>query len=211
MASVIPASKITLYDLEQRFQLQQNANPSFFQEWQAELTDLTEAENQRLARIQATVANLERRSLLENTVKLAILSPLLDLAGLFLPPFYVSTEDTVNIEARDNSLIVQGRIDVLVLKEQLWVLVIESKRAEFSPKVGIPQVLSYMLAAPDRAMPLYGLVTNGTDFVFLKLQFEATPHYGRSRQFILGQDQDLAQVLQILKHLAQIVAQTPLP
>lgn len=211
MVSVIPASKITLYDLEQRFQLQQTNLPSFFQEWQAELPDLTEAEKQRLARIQATVANLERRSLLENIVKLAILSPLLDLAGLFLPPFYVSTEDTVNIEATDNSLIVQGRIDVLVLKEQLWVLVIESKRAEFSPKVGIPQVLSYMLAAPDRAMPLYGLVTNGTDFVFLKLQFEATPHYGRSRQFILGQDQDLAKVLQILKHLAQIVAQTPLP
>jgi hypothetical protein len=30
----------------------------------------------------------------------------------------------------------------------MWILVIESKRAELSLKVGIPQALSYMLAAP---------------------------------------------------------------
>jgi hypothetical protein len=206
MVQTIPANKITLYDLEQRFQLEQIHTPDFFKEWQTALLPLTEAEKQRLERVQLSVANLERRSLLENTVKLAVLAPLLDLAGLFLPPFYVSTEDSVNIEATDNSLVVQGRIDILVLKEALWLLVIESKRAEFSPKVGIPQALSYMLAAPHRDFPVYGLVTNGTDFVFLKLVFGAVPRYGRSRQYILGQDHDLEQVLQVLKHLAEILA-----
>ena len=63
----------------------------------------------------------------------------------------------------------KGRLDVLLLKDQLWVLVIESKRAEFSLKVGIPQVLGYMLAAPASNLPLYGLVTNGSSFQFLKL------------------------------------------
>jgi hypothetical protein len=206
MVQTIPANKITLYDLEQRFQLEQIQTPDFFEEWQTALLPLTEAEKQRLDRVQLSVANLERRSLLENTVKLAVLAPLLDLAGLFLPPFYVSTEDSVNIEATDNSLVVQGRIDILVLKEALWLLVIESKRAEFSPKVGIPQALSYMLAAPQKASPVYGLVTNGTDFVFLKLVFGEVPRYGRSRQYILGQDHDLEQVLQVLKHLAEILA-----
>ena len=51
-------------------------------------------------------------------------------------------------------------------------------------------------------MPVYGLVTNGTDFVFLKMAFEDEPRYRRSRQFVLGQDNDLEQVLRILKHLA---------
>jgi hypothetical protein len=102
---------------------------------------------------------------------------------------------------------VRGRIDILVLKEQLWVLVIESKRAEFSTRVGIPQILSYMLAAPKRSSPLYGLVTNGTDFVFLKLLSQEVPRYARSRQFILGQDHDLNRVLQILKRLAEIAGQ----
>ena len=207
MAQTIAADKITLYDLEQRFGLQQTEDETFFLEWQGDLPKLTETEQQRLARVQAVVANLEQRSVLENTVKLAVVAPLLDLSGLFLPPFYVSTEDSVEIEAVDKTLIVRGRIDILVLKEQLWVLVIESKRAEFSPKVGISQILSYMLASPQVEMPLYGLVTNGTDFVFLKLLFQDVPRYARSRQFVLGQDHDLERVLQIMKQLANIVGQ----
>lgn len=62
--------------------------------------------------------------MLESTVKLAVVAPLLDLAGLFLPPFYVTTEDSVEITANDGNMIVRGRIDVLVLQEQLWVLAI---------------------------------------------------------------------------------------
>ncbi|MEA5508067.1 restriction endonuclease subunit R [Halotia wernerae UHCC 0503] len=208
MVQTIAADKVTLYDLEQQFRLQQTEDPSFFLEWQADFPALTQAEQQRLLRVQAIVANLERRSVLENTVKLAVVAPLLDLSGLFLPPFYVSTEDSIEIEAADESMVVRGRIDILVLQGQLWVLVIESKRAEFSPKVGIPQVLSYMLAAPNGNFPRYGLVTNGTDFVFLKLMVEEVSCYARSRQFILGQDNDLERVLQILKHLAAIIGQT---
>ena len=200
---------MNLYELEQKFQLTQIQEPSFFEEGQTRLISLTEDEKQRLERVRLSVANLERRSLLENTVKLVVLSPLLDLAGLFLPPFYVSTEDSVNIEATDDTLVVQGRIDILVLKEALWLLVIESKRAEFSPKVGIPQALSYMLAAPEQKTPVYGLVTNGTDFIFLKLARTEVPQYARSRQFVLGQDQDLEQVLQVLKHLASLIEKTP--
>ena len=197
--------RITLCGLEQQFHLRQRREASFFEEWQGDFAPLTEEERQRLGRVQAAVENLERRSLLENTVKLAVLAPLLDLSGLFFPPFYVSTEDAVSIEAVDDGVVIQGRIDILVLKEALWLLVIESKRADFSPKVGIPQALTYMLAAPQKKFPLYGLVTNGTDFIFLKLAFGEEPCYGRSRQFVLGQDRDLERVLQILKHLAKVV------
>ncbi|MGK7888436.1 MAG: restriction endonuclease subunit R [Leptolyngbyaceae cyanobacterium] len=202
MVQSISAEQVTLYDLEQRFNLQRVDDPSFFGEWQQDLPELSEMEQQRLQRLQAVVANLEQRSVLENTVKLAVIAPLLDLSGLFLPPFYVSTEDRVDIEAPDQSLIIRGRIDILVVNDQLWVLVIESKRAGFSVKVGIPQALSYMLANPHPECPAYGLVTNGTDFVFLKLTTQNGPQYGRSRQFVLGQDNDLAKVLQILKQLA---------
>ncbi|MGF1535368.1 MAG: type I restriction endonuclease [Elainellaceae cyanobacterium] len=206
MVQTIAADKITLYDLAQQFGLQPTTDTTFFPEWQQHLPPLTDTEQQRLARVQAISANLEQRSLLENTVKLAIIAPLLDLAGLFLPPFYVSTEDAIQIEATDQSTLVRGRIDILVMKERLWILVIESKRAEFSVKVGIPQALSYMLATPNRDRPRYGLVTNGTDFVFLKLQFQDVPYYGRSRQFVLGQTDDLDRVLQVLKRLAGAVA-----
>ncbi len=160
-------------------------------------------EQERLDRVEAAYANLERRSLLENTVKLAVVAPLLDLAGLFLPPFYVTTETTVEITAATDELTLKGRLDGLVPKDRLWILVIEAKRAEFSLKVGIPQVLGYMMAVPDSTLPLYGLVTNGRSFVFVKL---AGRHYARSKELILDQDGGLAQTLQILKTLARIVA-----
>jgi hypothetical protein len=203
MVQTLAIERLTIYDLEQRFGLQEVADGSFFSEWQGDLPALSSAEQERLARVEATYANLERRSLLENTVKLAVVAPLLDLAGLFLPPFYVTTEKSVEITALTDELTLKGRLDVLVLKDQLWVLVIESKRAEFSLKVGIPQVLGYMLAAPESPLPLYGLVTNGSSFVFLKL---VGRQYARSKELILDQDEGLAKTLQITKALAYIVA-----
>jgi hypothetical protein len=214
MPSTLPAEKVTLYDLEQRFQLQRSEDAQFFLEWQQDLPPLTEIEQQRLDRIKAIYANLANHSVLENTVKMAIVSPLLDLAGFYLPPFYISTEEEVQIQAADEGIAIRGRIDVLVLKDQLWLLVIESKRAEFSLRVGIPQALTYMLgtpnpdreALPERHRPLYGMVTNGSNFVFLKLVQQGTPVYARSKEFLLEEDAQLRQVLQILKQLGAIVA-----
>lgn len=202
MVQTLPIEQLTLYDLEQQFGLQEITDSSFFSEWQGELPALSSADQQRLARVEAAYANLERRSLLENTVKLAVVAPLLDLSGLFLPPFYVTTEKSVEITATTDKLTLKGRLDVLVLKDQLWVLVIESKRAEFSLKVGIPQILGYMMAAPQSSLPLYGLVTNGSSFIFLKLLGN---QYARSKEFVLSQDDGLAMTLQIIKALVATV------
>lgn len=204
MIQTIPIEKVTLYELGRNLGLKVAEDPNFFREWQEDLPSLTIAERERLQRVQAIAANLERRSMLENTVKMAIVSPLLDLAGFFLPPFYVDTETSVEILVEEEEMWLRGRMDVLVLIEQIWVLVIESKRAEFSLKVGIPQVLSYMMASPHKNQPLFGLVTNGSSFVFLKLIQQDVPRYAKSKEFILAQDDGLALTLQILKKLAVI-------
>jgi hypothetical protein len=204
MMRTVAIEKVTLYELERSLGLQVAEDPSFFREWQEDLPSLTIAERERLQRVQAIAANLERRSMLENTVKMAIISPLLDLAGFFLPPFYGDTETSVELVVEEEEMQLRGRMDVLVLIEKIWVLVIESKRAEFSLKVGIPQVLSHMIASPHRNQPLFGLVTNGSSFVFLKLILQDTPRYAKSKEFILDQDDGLALTLQILKKLAAI-------
>ncbi len=203
MVQTLAIEKVTLYDLEQSFNLRLVEDSTFFHEWQDTLPSLTIAERERLQRVQAAYANLERRLLLENTVKMAIVAPLLDLAGFFLPPFYVDTETTVEIVAEEAGIQLRGRMDVLVLIEQIWVI-IESKRAEFSLKVGIPQVLSYMLATPQTDRPLYGLVTNGSNCLFLKLVMGDGPRYARSKEFILDQDDGLTLTLQIMKRLGAI-------
>jgi predicted type IV restriction endonuclease len=206
MVNAIPAERVTLYQLEQAFGLQEVDRPDLFPEWRIDLPELTLAEQERLDRVKAAYANLARRSVLENTVKMAIVSPLLDVAGFFFPPFYVDTEESVEIVSRDGDTIVRGRMDVLVLQERVWVLVIESKRAEFSLKAGIPQVLSYMLASPHPDRSIYGLVTNGSNFVFLKLVGREIPQYIRSQEFVLENPHDLDRVLQVLKQLAAIAA-----
>lgn len=206
MVQTISAEKVTLYELEQHFGLEPVEDADFFFEWQTDLRPLTEAEQQRLERVKVAYENLARRSVLENIVKLVVVAPLLDLAGLFFPPFYVSTEEEVNIEVADAGMAVRGRMDVLVWKDQLWVLVIESKRAELSLKVGVPQALAYMLAAPPTQRSLYGLVTNGSNFVFLKMERQDKPHYGRSREFVLENDGDLGTVLQVMTRLANLIS-----
>ena len=204
MTQTLAIEKVSLYELERKLGLQLERDPNFFREWQDDLPSLTSFETERLERVIAISANLERRSVLENTVKMAIVSPLLDLAGFFLPPFYVDTETTVEISAEEAGVQLRGRIDVLVLIEQIWVLVIESKRAGFSLKVGLPQALSYMIASPQSPQPVFGLVTNGSSFVFLKLVQQDVPKYDKSKEFILDQDDGLALTFQILKKLAAI-------
>ncbi len=62
-----------------------------------------------------------------------------------------------------------------------------------------------MLAAPTTQKTLYSMVTNGGSFIFLKLVRGDRLLYGRSKLFILGQDNGLEQTLQVMKHLAQIL------
>lgn len=44
MVQTISAEKITLYELEQKFSLQQTEDINFFQEWQTNLPELTDTE-----------------------------------------------------------------------------------------------------------------------------------------------------------------------
>jgi hypothetical protein len=203
MVQTIAADQLTLYDLEQKFHLRRTYDRNFFPEWQGMSPALARGEQERLERVQQHYAHLANRPMLEGMVKMVVVSPLLDLAGFFDPPFYSTSEASMNLIAKDGKLTVRGKMDVLVMLDQLWVLVIESKRAEFSLKVGIPQVLACMMAAPQRSQPIYGMVTNGSSFTFLKLAIGDNPQYAQSDVFDIERSNDLAMVLAILKQLGQ--------
>jgi hypothetical protein len=205
MVQTVAADQLTLYDLEQKFKLQRVYDRQFFPEWQPLATDLTIAEQAQLDRVKQHYIHLATRPMLAGMVKMVVVAPLLDLAGFFDPPFYSTSETSMNLTAKDGKLTVRGKMDVLVMLDQLWVLVIEAKRAEFSLKVGVPPVLDYMMAATPRSHPMYGLVTNGNNFMFLKLTTEPTPQYAQSDAFDIERGDDLAQVLQILQQLGQTI------
>lgn len=133
---------------------------------------------------------------------MVVLSPLLDLAGFDQRPFRISTEK-IEIFAADQETIVKGKIDVLGL-QQLCILVIESKKTQFSLEPGIPQALSYMMASPNAEKPCFGLVTNGNNFILIKLVQEPL-QYSLSDEFTFRRTGDLNNVLGILKKLGTLV------
>jgi hypothetical protein len=205
---VVQARKATFRDLRENFNLQRIDDPQFFLEWQTQLPEITVEERQQLDRVKSSFSNLlDCPPLLENTVKMVVLSRLLDLANFFLPPFQMKSEPSVQVESEDEEgMIITGEIDVLVLLDRLWILVIEAKKMDFSLETATPQLLSYMLATPSLKRPLYGLMTNGANFQFVKLIQDHSPQYGMSDVFnLFSPNQNLYQVLRVLKRLGQLV------
>lgn len=206
MVQIIAATNINLYDLETKFGLQRVDDDQFFREWVDDLPELTDLEKQKLDRVKANYFNLAKRPMLETTVKMVVLSPLLDMANFYLSPFSIVAEEEVQISAEDDGTIVRGRIDVLVVQNQFWILVIESKWASFSLEEVIPQALAYMLANPNVNQPTFGMVTNGSHFIFIKLTKQDIPKYALSYEFSFRRPRnELYSVLSILKRIGQLL------
>ncbi|MDB9315181.1 restriction endonuclease subunit R [Spirulina sp. CS-785/01] len=203
---------VTLQDAEQQFNLVRTVDPDFFPEWQRDLSPLTDTERAELDRIKARY-RYHRASgqLAEGVVNLMIVSPILELAGFYDPPFRVRGEVPVEVtisrpmdEVETETL--RGRIDFLVVSEALWVVVLESKGTELNLENAIPQTLAYMMANPQSANSVFGMVTNGGEFVFLKLTCQGTPQYDVSRVFShLPLQNEFYTVLQILKRCQESI------
>lgn len=205
MTSRLFAREINLRYLIDHFGLQRIHDPHFFPEWQENLPSLTTLEKQELDRIQAGYFNLlENPPLLENVVQLAIISPLLFVGGFYLSPYHIKAEKSTSIQQEDEGILIEGRIDILVLKHNLLVAIIESKKLSFSLERGLSQLLTYLLAEAKSDTLTYGMISNGADFQFVKLRQKNSPQYALSNKFFLdNQEKDLYQVLQILKKLTQ--------
>ncbi|NDJ21224.1 type I restriction endonuclease subunit R [Nostoc sp. B(2019)] len=206
MVKIIPARDISLYELEEKFGLQPTTDTNFFTEWTENLPILTDGEKQTLERVKSNYLNLNKRRLMsEEAVKMVVLSPLLDLAGFYQPPFEIETETSIEISAEDEGFIVKGNIDVLVIQKRCWILVIESKSSKFDVMVALPQALTYMLDNPNPAQPTFGLLINGREFVFIKLIQQGQPRYARSYALSIERDSELHQVISVLKRLGELI------
>ncbi len=196
-AGTLTAEGLDLIDVEQYFNLEYRAN---YQEWLENLSNLEESEIKQLDRIKTHFAYLSKRPMLEEIVKMVVISPLLDMAGFYDPPFHTTAEQSINLSVPDKEIVVKGKIDVFVIQEQLWVLVIEAKRSRFSLEPAIPQALAYMVANPKNHH-CYGLATNGSNFIFIKLNKGI---YSFSEEFtIMRRENELYKVLQIMKSIAK--------
>jgi hypothetical protein len=208
MTQLIQANELTLSQVEDRFNLRQVLdNPTFFHEWQDNLPELNSWEMQTLDRVKTEFLYLNKYPMLEDLVKMVVLSPLLSLAGFYRPPLRPVLEKRVDVTLQDGERTVWGRIDILLLQRQVWVALIESKQAGFSLKDATAQALFYMMANPNTEQPTFGLVTNGSHFIFIKLVQSDPSQYGFSSEFSLYRSEnELYSVLKVLKRFAELAA-----
>jgi hypothetical protein len=207
MVQTIQAKDVDLRYLITNFGIQFVEDEQFFREWQDDLSEITDLEKQLLDKVKAGYLNLlNYPPMLEDVVRMAVLDPILFIGDFYLSPFYVKSEQPIDIAEKDDDVIIKGRIDTLVLKDQFWVMVIESKQAAFSIEEGLAQILAYMLGNPSPDQPSFGMITTGGSFVFIKLVKGAIPQYATSRVFITrNPGNELYSVFRILKRLSQIV------
>jgi hypothetical protein len=166
----------TFAEAEAKFSLQRTDNPQFFTEWNTDLPILDSLEKIALDRIrQRYLYHRNKNKLLEETIKLIVVSPLLELAGLYDPPFELQTEVPVELVLDNNpEEVLRGRIDALVIYERpqetnLWVIILESKRSEISIWTALPQALAYAMANPKPDIPSFIVLTNGDETIFGKI------------------------------------------
>jgi hypothetical protein len=198
---------LSLDDVIKKFGLVETTDLNFFAECQQALPPIAAEAQQELAQVEADYRYLSQRSMDEGAVKLVVIGRLLGLAGYYQAPFSLVTEKTVKLKAIDNGQTLRGVVDILAMHEKVWVLLVEAKRNAFSIEPALPPALAYMSGAPYPEYPTFGLITNGRNYLFLKLQGNI---YGLSKEFSLRNPGDLMTVLQIMKHLGEIVKTWPL-
>ncbi|AFY56802.1 hypothetical protein Riv7116_4379 [Rivularia sp. PCC 7116] len=199
-------------DAENRFGFVRIEDEQFFPEWCEELPTITETEKENLDVLRRRyIYHRADGNLLEGMVMLLLVSPLIAASGFYDPPFRIKAEESVNLLVDDGEEILRGRIDVLVLQNRLWVMVLESKKTTLSVLTAVPQALAYLMANPNSNLPVYEMVTNGDDILFIKVVQENTPKYDLSRVFApFTSAKELYIVLQILKKFGQLVTPTNL-
>ena len=206
MVVTLPISKtiLTIADVENKFQLMPSVESTFFREWQKDLPELTELEKASLDRLLVRFAGHRRIGILaEGAVDKLIISPLLDLVGFYEPEYEVRTEESVEFALEGDEEVLRGRIDTLIVRDRLWVLVIEARRTLMA-SLALPQALSYMMCNPEPELPSFGLITNGDEFIFVKAIAKPIPLYSASRLYSLffpTGSQDLHEVFRVLKQI----------
>lgn len=206
MTQTLAAENVTLEQLILLYGLEFVDSEEFFREWQDDLPELTSLEKQLLDQIKAGYINLRNYPpLLENTVNTIVLSPLLFIGKFYLPPFHLKLEKSIEIETPDKQTIIKGRIDFLLLNQKFWVTVIESKQVAYSVEAGLDQILAYMLAVPQSQDVVFGMITSGGSFMFIKLLKGYPPRYATSDIFdVRNRGNELYNVLRILKRISQL-------
>ena len=84
---------------------------------------------------------------------------------------------------------------VKILEQEKYQL----DRIRLDGLIGLPQALTDMLSTPKSDKPLYSLLVNGREFVFIKVIHQPHPICTYSYALSINRGDDIIQVLKVLK------------
>ena len=203
----------SLNEAKAKLNLSLNTDSEFFTEWFEDLPEITDSEKEFLNRLKNRYLYYAADgAITEGTVNIIMVSPLLELMGLCDPPFKIRGEKFVKVEIEgggEDEPVLEGFIDALVVHNQFWVVLIESKRYGFSVMQALPQTLAYMMANPNSEMPGFGMITTGDDYIFIKLN-QQVRQYALSDKFTAisrDENNNLFRVLRVIKRITGLLVQ----
>ncbi|MBW4694097.1 MAG: restriction endonuclease subunit R [Lyngbya sp. HA4199-MV5] len=177
------------------------------------LEPLTDYEQQELAQIAKDFETyLTPAKVSEGLIKVLTLFPLLRLAGFYRYPVELHLEEAIErIAVTDDDVQITGRFDVLAINREaefggqpFWVLIVEAKNSSFAVNVGLPQLLTYAYQSLTSQPMVWGMVTNGLDYQFARLQQGTPPTYQLMPTLHLFEPDRALQLLQSLKAIASL-------
>ncbi|NJP09273.1 MAG: type I restriction enzyme HsdR N-terminal domain-containing protein [Leptolyngbyaceae cyanobacterium RU_5_1] len=207
----VDASKLTLRDVHRLLHLEEQLDKS--QIPALPLEPLTEAEQQDLSKIRADFRRyLLEEKISEGLVKFLSLAPLLRLTGFYDVPIRLTMETSLEIIVEDEDTKISGRLDLLALSSvqyseagaPFWALVIETKNSSIEVRQGLPQLLTYAHKSLNQQPIVWGVVTNGLQFLFVRLQKgNLSTYHLLPELYLLDEDRSL-KLVQVLKALCKL-------
>jgi hypothetical protein len=192
-----------LNEAHRKLALTPSHDPAFFTEWLEPLPALSTLEKAQLDRLkQRYFYYAADGAITESTIDVVMVSPLLELLGWCDAPFKIRGEKLVKIKINNDTEILEGFIDALVVQDQFWLILIEEKRYGFSVMQALPQTLTYLMGQPPPQPITFGLITTGEDYLFVRVD-RRSKEYGLSNKFTLSNplQNELYDVVKILKRL----------
>jgi hypothetical protein len=208
----IKASKLTLGDVHRLLGFEERLNDGSFVDVLC-LESLTIEEQQDLQRIQDDFRPYLLDDVSEGQVKALTTFPLLRLANFYTYPIRIEVEEAIaEITIADDDLTITGRCDLVTINHNLstsgiipfWVLVIEAKHCSIEVRQGLPQLLTYAYSSLDRQPSVWGLVTNGLQYLFTQITAGKQPTYQLFPELHLLEPQRSQQLVQVLKAVCKL-------
>jgi hypothetical protein len=210
MPLITQANYLSLGEVYRKLNLKKSSDRNFFHEWRDVNSALSEQDCEKLDQLKDELQGIQEYPTDVEVIKMYGLGSVLRLAGMAKDPFLPSAGYRIEIDLNNgsqNESVIHSNVEVIITHPNLWAIVIETNRSSPNVLEALPQALTHMVASKENDRPIYGLCTNGTEFIFVKLIKSDVNQYALSSPFsIYDQDSNkLFDVVSILKHLTTIV------